>query len=229
MELREILAVRRMTRSFAADPLDTALVDRLLAASLRAPTAGNTGGTAWVVLAGPAQTPRYWSATTTAEWRAGSRRWPGLSRAPVVALSLAHPAAYVDRYSEADKRASGLGRPEAGGAGRGGWPVPYWFGDAAFATMALLLGAADGGLGACFLGNFRGEAALLSTLGVPGGWRAFGAVLLGRPDGGDHRPASLDRPRAPLTERIHHGRWQVPDPPVSPAVRGSAPPGRPAR
>ena len=73
--------------------------------------------------------------------------------------------------------------------------------------MTLLLGAVDRGLGACFLGCFRGEAALLDALGVPAGWRLFGAVLLGRPDGSDHRSASLDRPRGPAAARLHRGRW----------------------
>ncbi|MGH9088306.1 MAG: nitroreductase family protein, partial [Acidimicrobiales bacterium] len=87
------------------------------------------------------------------------------------------------------------------------WPVPYWFGDAAFATMTLLLGATDEGLGACFLGSFRGEGPLLAALGVPEGWRLFGAVLIGHPDGADRPSASLDRPGPSAAERVHHGRW----------------------
>ena len=85
--------------------------------------------------------------------------------------------------------------------------VPYWFGDAAFSTMTLLLGATDAGLGRCFLGNFRGEVALLGALGVPAGWRLFGAVLVGHPDGQDHRSPSLDRPGPSAADRLHRGRW----------------------
>lgn len=207
MELTDAVRGRRMVRSFASAPLDRSVVDGLLADSLRAPTAGNTAGTAWLTLEGPEETTAYWEHATTAEWRATSARWAGLSRAPVVALSLASPRAYVERYGEGDKSASGLGPAERGGGGEPAWPVPYWFGDAAFATMTLLLGAVDRGLGACFLGCFRGEAALLDALGVPAGWRLFGAVLLGRPDGSDHRSASLDRPRGPAAARLHRGRW----------------------
>lgn len=189
-----------MVRSFADRPVDPDLVDGLLDQALRAPSAGNTRGTAWLVLAGPDQTATYWAHATTGDWRARSPRWPGLSRAPVVALSLASPPAYLARYGEADKAGSGLDEAE------GAWPVPYWFGDAAFATMTLLLGATGAGLGACFLGNFRGEAALLEALGVPEGWRLFGTVLLGHPDGHDHRSGSLDRP-VPAGGRVHRGRW----------------------
>jgi nitroreductase len=85
--------------------------------------------------------------------------------------------------------------------------VPYWFGDAAFATMALLLRATEAGLGACFLGSFRGEEALLGALGVPPDWRLFGTVLLGYPDGADHRSPSLSRPGPSAATRVHRGRW----------------------
>jgi nitroreductase len=190
-----------MVRSFDDRPLDDRVVDALVADALRAPSAGNTGGTAWLVLTEPAPRTAYWEQTTTDDWRRHSRRWPGLSRAPVVALSLASPSAYLARYAEGDKAGSGLEQTEAE------WPVPYWFGDAAFATMSLLLRAADEGIGACFLGNFRGEAAVLAALGVPAGWRLFGSVLLGHPDGDDHRSPSLDRPRPSPAERVHRNRW----------------------
>jgi nitroreductase len=206
MEFSEAVRRRHMTRSFSAQPLDAALVDRLVAGALAAPSAGNTGGTAWLVLEGPAETAVYWDTATTADWRARSRRFPGLSRAPVIALSLTSPPAYVARYGEPDKAASGLG--PAGGPGA--WPVPYWFGDAAFATMTLLLGAAAAGIGAAFLGNFRAEAELGRALDVPEGWRLFGAVLLGHPDGADHRSASLDRTPPAPGARLHRGRWGGP-------------------
>ena len=73
--------------------------------------------------------------------------------------------------------------------------------------MTVLLGAVDAGLGACFLGVFRGQEELARSLGVPEGWRQFGAVALGRPDGSDRRSPSLDRPRPPRSERIHRGGW----------------------
>jgi nitroreductase len=201
MELTAAIRARHMVRSFADRPLDDRVVDALVADALRAPSAGNTGGTAWLVLTEPDRRAAYWEEATTGEWRQRSRRWPGLSRAPVVALSLASPAAYLARYAEPDKTESGLERAEAE------WPVPYWFGDAAFATMTLLLRAADEGIGACFLGNFRDEAAVLAVLGVPDGWRLFGSVLLGHPDRHDHRSASLDRPRPTAAERIHRDCW----------------------
>jgi nitroreductase len=194
MEFGEVVRRRAMVRSFDSAPLSADVVDRVVGAALRAPTAGNTGGTAWVVLSGSDETALYWDAVTDAAWRSSSPRWPGLRRAPVVVLAYSSAEAYVDRYGEADKSAEA-------------WLVPYWTGDAAFGVMSALLAAVDEGLGACMLGNFRGEAALASTLGVPEGWRLFGAVALGRRDGDDHRSPSLDRPVPGLVERVHRGRW----------------------
>jgi hypothetical protein len=73
--------------------------------------------------------------------------------------------------------------------------------------MAVLLCAVDAGLGACLLGNFRGEEELGASLGVPAGWRLFAAVALGHPDGLAHRSSSLSRPRPSPAERIHRGAW----------------------
>ncbi|HVB91515.1 MAG TPA: nitroreductase family protein [Acidimicrobiales bacterium] len=201
MELHEAIRRRQMVRSFAADPVDRALLDGLLRAALRSPTAGNSAGTAWVALSGPDQTSLYWDATTDQAWRDTSPRWPGLRRAPAVLLAYSSAAAYVARYAEHDKSDSRLGTDRAG------WPVPYWTGDAAFGVMAVLLGAVDAGLGACVLGNFRGEEALNHALGVPHEWHLFGAVLLGRPDGADHRSPSLERALPDAADRIHWGGW----------------------
>lgn len=189
-----------MVRSFADRPLPRGLVADLVDMALRAPTAGHARGTAWVVLDGPDETSRYWLAATDPAWRAASPRWAGLSRAPAVALCLFSPAAYERRYGEADKRAGN-------GPGAGEWPIPYWVADGAFGVMTVLLGATAEGIGACFLGNFRNEAAVLDAVGSPPGWRLFGAVALGHPDGNDHRSASLDRPGPDRGARLHRGRW----------------------
>lgn len=202
MELREVIERRAMCRNFAADPVDATVLDRILAGALTGPTAGNTQGTSWVVLAGATQTALYWDATTDDGWRQRNPDWfEGLARAPVVLLAYASPAAYVARYAEPDKSDAALG------AGPKSWPVPYWYGDAAFGVMAVLLQAVDEGLGACVLGNFRGEQELAGTLGVPEQWHLFCAVVLGRPTAHARRSGSLDRPKVPPPDRIHRGGW----------------------
>lgn len=189
-----------MVRSFSSESVDPAVVDRILDGALRAPSAGNTAGTAWVVLEG-ADRAAYWESTTDDDWRGASPRSEGLRRAPVILLSYASAAAYVARYGEPDKHDAALGTSAEA------WPVPYWTGDAAFGVMTVLLGAVDAGLGACVLGTFRGEAALAEALDVPAEWRLFATVVLGHPDGADHPSRSLARPRPAMAERVHRGRW----------------------
>jgi nitroreductase len=201
MEFHEAVRRRAMVRSFAPDAVAAGVVEGIVRAALRAPSAGNAGGTAWVVLQGAAETEVYWDATTDRAWREASPRWEGLHRAPVILLAYSSAELYVERYAEPDKAVSGLG------TGIDAWPVPYWTGDAAFGVMTVLLAVVDAGLGACVMGNFRGEEALGSSLAIPQGWRLFSAVLVGRPDGADHRSASLDRAVPEVGRRIHYGAW----------------------
>jgi nitroreductase len=208
MELTDVVRRRRMVRSFSGRPVPRPLVDGLLDGALRSPSAGNTGGWDAVVLQGPSETGAFWEATTTPEWRSRSRRWAGLEPAPVAVVLFAHPRSYMERYAEPDKEASGLGSPDGELIGDpAAWPVPYWFVDASFAALVLLLGAVDAGLGACFLGNFRGEAALRAALGVPGDRRYVGTVLLGEPGTDDPPSPSLARGRRRGEDVLHWGMW----------------------
>ena len=198
MELTEAVRQRHMTRNFTGAPLDRALLDALLSDALGAPSAGNTQGRDLVVLEGPGETGRFWNETTDEAWRNRSPRFEGLSRAPVVVLAFSDPAAYAERYREPDK---------AGPEGTIDWVVPFWHVDAGFLVMTLLLGAADRGIGAAFLGNFRGEESLRDILGVPTNMRWLGAVLLGEPARPDRPSTSASRPRRTLADSVHRGAW----------------------
>jgi len=199
MELPDAVRSRRMVRAFTDEPVDPAVVEGLVDLARRAPSAGNSQGCAFVVLSGAEETARYWDVTLPAERRA-SFRWPGLVAAPVLVVGLVRPDAWVERYAEPDKAATGLG------AGEDAWSVPYWWVDAGMAVEHLLLGAVDAGLGACFFGLFDHEAAVLGELGVPEGWRAVGTVALGHP-ALDEPGRSATRPRATLDEVLHRGGW----------------------
>jgi len=110
----------------------------------------------------------------------------GALRAPVVALSLASPAAYVERYSEPDK-APRAGRHRSAAAAEA-WPS-LLVRRRRLRHHGVLL-AARRGVGAAFLGNFRHEHELLA----PSGAAALAPLRTSSwaPDGGDHRSASLD-------------------------------------
>jgi nitroreductase len=191
-----------MVRAFTPEPLDQGAVDRVLDAGRRAPAAGNTAeGRAFLVLDEP---DRYWDVALPAGPRRDRFAWPGLLRAPILVVLCVRPAAWAERYAEADKgRAATLGRgPDA-------WPQPFWWFDAGAAAEAMLLQAREGGLGACLFGLFEREVAVLDALGVPEGWRGAAVIALGRPDpAGETRPGrSAARPRPALDGVVHRNRW----------------------
>jgi nitroreductase len=198
LELGDAVRHRRMVRAFTPAPVEPAVVDALVDLARRAPSAGHSQGWAFVVLEG-GETARYWDVALPPE-RRRDFRWPGLVRAPVLVVALVDPGAWVARYAEPDKAATGLG------AGEGAWPVPFWWVDAGMAVEHLLLGAVDAGLGACFFGLFDRERAVLDALGVPPTWRAVGAVAVGHP-APDEPSRSVARGRRPLAEVLHRGRW----------------------
>lgn len=199
MELGDAVRRRRMVRAFTDEPVGPEVVDELIDLARRAPSAGNSQGWAFVVLAGATETARYWDITLPPDRRDGFR-WPGLVAAPVVIVALVRPDAWVERYAEPDKAATGLGQ------GPGEWPVPYWWVDTGMAVEHLLLGATAAGIGACFFGLFRHEEAVLAELRVPAGWRAVGAIALGHP-APDEPGRSAGRGRPPLDDVIHRGGW----------------------
>lgn len=210
-EFDEVVRRRRMTRAFDRRPLDPGVVDDLVDLAARAPSAGKTQGWHLVVLEGE-QTGQFWDITLP-PMRRGAFRWKQLLDAPVIAIPLADPRAYTDRYSESDKRATGLG------ASTEAWPAPYWTVDASMSVMTILLAAEAAGLGALFFGVFKGERDLRRRLGIPPMMQLLGAIALGYPappeaatgdetsPGGPGRSAGHRRRRP--DEIIHRGGWRT--------------------
>ncbi len=199
MDLTDAISRRHMVRAFAPDPVDPDDVERLLDHARRAPSAGNTQAVRFLVLDTPDAVAGYWDLTLPAERRPGFS-WPGLVAAPVLVVVLVDPGAYAERYAEPDKAQTGLGE------GPTAWPVPYWWVDAGAVIQNLLLLVTDAGLGACLIGLFDHESAVLAAHRVPDGWRAVGTIALGWPI--PSRPGrSAERPRPPRTDVVRRGRW----------------------
>jgi nitroreductase len=202
-DFRDVVRNRRMTRAFVGDPIDPTVVDDLVDLASRAPSAGKTQGWHVIVLEGPQQVARYWDITLPDDKRA-SFRWEHLLDAPVLMLPLADPAAYVERYAEADKARTGLG------TGADAWPAPYWTIDTSMAVMTLLLAAEDRGLGALFFGVFQHEAEVRAEFGIPERLEIIGAIALGHPRRDDEPGRSSARARRSPEQIIHRGRWRSP-------------------
>jgi nitroreductase len=151
VEFAQLVQQRRMVRAFDRRPIDADVLERILDAARRAPSAGNSQGWGFVVLEG-SDTSRFWDVTLP-ESRRSAFRFPRLLDAPVIVLPLADKGAYLARYAEPDKAHTGLSDEDR-------WPVPYWQIDTAFAAMLLLLAAEDEGLeliGAIALGHRADE------------------------------------------------------------------------
>lgn len=196
MEFQRVIKSRRMARDFDDRPLAPGVLERIVANSLRAPSAGFTQGVELLVLEGPQETARYWDACFPEE-RRGSFRWPGLMRAPVLIVVLGREAAYINRYAEPDKAGTG--------GSRQAWPAPWWHVDAAFVAMVMLLSAVDAGVGALFFAAFDPES-LATEFGIPDEFKPTGVVALGYPKPHTGSP-SLSRGRRPSEEMVHYGHW----------------------
>jgi nitroreductase len=188
-----------MVRNFdPSRPVPPSVVEKLLELAIRAPSAGFSQGWGFLVLSTEEDRDRFWSATTVPGWAESS--WlAGMRRAPLIVVPHGSRDAYFDRYAEPDK--GWTDRDESR------WPVPYWYIDAGFASMLMLLGVVDAGLGACFFGippqtlaTYRG------AFRVPDTYTPIGALAIGYPAPGRRSP-SLRRGRRPVTEVAYWGRW----------------------
>lgn len=190
--LERLLLRRRMVRAFEPTPVPPDVLDRLLDRARRAPSAGHTQATGFVVLDHPATVGRYW-ATTLPEDRRASFRWQGLLRAPTLVLVTTRPEHYLDRYREPDKADTGRG------AGFDQWPVPYWWVDTGAVIQNLLLLVTEAGLGACMFGPFDHEADLSRLFDLGDDVRIVATIAIGHP-APDQPGRSVGRGWKPLNE-----------------------------
>ena len=197
MEYAEVLRRRRMVRRFTEEPVAAPSLDRILAAAVRAPSAGFSQGWAFLVLEGAEQTGRFWAASG-ASVEAPDRWLEGMRRAPVIVLPLSSKDVYLDRYAEPDKGWTDRAEDR--------WPVPYWHVDAGMAALLMLMTAVDEGLGGCFFGVPRTAIQpVRDEFAVPAQWAPVGAVAIGHPEPG--ASSSTRRERRALADVVHRGGW----------------------
>lgn len=203
MEFQRVVQKRRMVRSFDDGPIPAEIVERMLANAVRAPSASNIEGWAFLVLEGTEETGRFFDLTKRDTYGV-----PDLFRAPLVIVCLCSKEAYLDRYAQPDK--GWTDRDESR------WPAPYWDIDAGMAALLILLTAVDTGLGALFFGlggpgsGLRGATdftTFRAAYGIPETYRPIGAIAAGY-----EAPPTANAPRRPPKPRsvkavVHRGRW----------------------
>jgi nitroreductase len=149
--LDDLLGRRRMVRRFRPDPVPTRTIRELIAAAVRAPSAGHTQPWEFVVVRSKRTRARL------AEAAAGQRF---VADAPVVIVACFDLARATPRYGA---------RAEL-----------YGVVDTAFASLCLLLAVTERGLGACFVGAID-EARVGRILGLPPAVRTLAVIPVGHP------------------------------------------------
>jgi nitroreductase len=196
MEFAEVLRRRRMVRQLADEPVERAVLERIVAAARRAPSAGNSQGQRLVVVTDPALRRRVAAACAEDEYaELGFGRW--ISGCAAQFVPCVSEQIYHDRYREPDK-VDDDGDEAA-------WPVPYWWLDIGATALLVHLAAIDEGLAAGFAGPGDDDgAALRAALGIPRAFVPVGVIPVGRPLPDTPSP-SLSRRRVPLDE---FARWE---------------------
>jgi nitroreductase len=196
-----------MIRNYDPDrPVPAEVIEKLLGYAVHAPSAGFSQGWEFLLLDTPTDRDRFWDATTpeaapdAPAAEAGLSSWlVGMRRAPVIVVPHSHRGAYLDRYAQPDK--GWTDRDEAR------WPVPYWHIDTGMASLLILLGVVDEGLGACFFGiPPERTTTYRETFGVPEAYTPIGAITIGY-RAVDRRSPSLERGRRESQTVTHRGQW----------------------
>lgn len=189
-----------MVRHFTDEAVADDVVEGILAAALRAPSAGYSQGYALLVIREPEDRAKFWASQPRTEqgaWDPALRA--AIMRAPAVVAVLASKDVYLDRYARPDK--GWTDRAESR------WPVPYWYVDAGFLALLMLLASVDAGLGALLFGLIPEHIpAFRAAFGVPDDFDPVGCVAIGHEDPAAPR-RDLRAARRPLEELIHHGSW----------------------
>ncbi|MEJ2599818.1 MAG: nitroreductase family protein [Anaerolineales bacterium] len=196
MEFVTLMHKRRMVRSFLDQPIDPAMIERILDLARRAPSAGYTQGQSFVVVQDEAKRKSIAALAHEEEYVQGGYGH-FISQAPVLVIPCTSEAAYHRRYQEADKILEDGSEIV--------WPVPFWYMDIGASIMALLLAVVDEGLGAAFVGVHDLQA-LRRLLEIPQEVTPMGAIAVGHP-AVDKRSTSLKRGRKPLESVVHWNKW----------------------
>lgn len=152
MEFDKLIRDRRSVRAFLPDPVTDETVEKLLAAAVQAPSAGNLQGWEFVVVRDREAKRRLARAALDQTF---------VAEAPVVIVTCRNLIRNSFRY---------------GPRGRDFYSLI----DASCASMLLLLAAGNEGLGACFVGAYR-DAEVSRVLGLPGHVRPVGIIPVGHP------------------------------------------------
>jgi nitroreductase len=165
---------RAMIRAYTSDPVPDEKIQRLLAYAVRAPSAGNLQPWEFIVVKNP---------DTRAKLAKAAFDQSAVATAPVIIATCADIQRAGSKYGT-----------------RGSF---YSLVDTAFASLLILLGAAEQGLGACFVGAYNPEE-VTKLFALPDHVRPVGLITIGY---SAERPRKPGTPKIPLSKLVHAERW----------------------
>ena len=166
---------RAMIRAYTAEPVPEELVQRLLEYAVRAPSAGNLQPWEFVVVQ---------DLEVRARLAKAAFGQTSVATAPLIIATCADTQRMGERYGS-----------------RGNF---YSLVDTAFASLLILLGVVEQGLGACFVGSYD-PVEVVKILGLPDRVRPVGLITIGYPA---QRPAKPRNTKIPLHKLVHQDTWQ---------------------
>jgi nitroreductase len=193
VELRDILARRRMVRAYQPDPVSREAIERIVSTVRRAPSAGFSQGQRLLVVTEQETRDHIGELLGDLVWA---------SEAPVLIVVGVREDDYHERYRKADKLVDGEEIE---------WPVPYWHFDAGAAAMLILLGAIDEGYAAGLFGVFAGAMKpFKELLNIPGDVAVTCCITIGKPaddSSWDGLTSRRTQTRKPVDDLVHWERW----------------------
>ena len=197
MEFKEVVRKRRMVRNYdASKPVSREVLERIVAAAQRAPSAGFSQGQRLVVVTDPDVRKRIAEIAQEPEYvEAGFDPW--VSRAPALIVPCVSEATYHARYQEPDKAREDGTEID--------WPIPYWYMDIGATALLVHLAAIDEGLAAGYLG-LADYTDLKQALGIPADMQPVGIITIGHPLP-DRKSRSLKRGWVTKDDFAHWEKW----------------------
>jgi nitroreductase len=198
MELRDVLAKRRMHRAFLPEPLPRDQVERIAGVIRRAPSGGFSQGSSIVVVTDDEKRAAIARAFGDEHYSSNGRNF--IADAPVHMVISANESLYHARYTQPDKLA-------ANGGVEITWPVPYWFVDAGALMMLVLLAGIDEGLATAFIGHPDQKRIFDELVGLPEEVVPIGLALFGKPGDSPSIGSRLKEMQRPADDLVHWDEW----------------------
>lgn len=170
----EVVRRRAMIRAYKSDPVPDEIVQQLLKYAVRAPSGGHLQPWEFVVVKNP---------NVRAQLAKAAMNHTAVTTAPVIILTCAD----IQRAgSEHGTRGSFVSLI-----------------DTAFASLLILLGAVEQGVGACFVASYNAEE-VAKLLALPPHVRPVGLITVGYPAEAPRKPPTK---KLPLKKLVHIDTW----------------------